>query len=97
VTAAYRERLASDADDWMRGITALWTGERAYFESWSGEAPSAPAYRAFVEHWTHPEFGAYVRDLEALVDASGADAGAFLAVCRLERDFWEMAWNSARD
>jgi thiaminase/transcriptional activator TenA len=96
VTAAYRERLASYADDWMLGITALWTGERAYLDSWSGAAPSAPAYREFVEHWTHPEFGAYVRDLEALVDASGADEEAFLAICRLERDFWEMAWNSAR-
>jgi len=96
VTAAYRQRLLSYADIWATGITALWTGERAYLESWSGATPGAPSYREFVEHWTHPEFGVYVRDLEALVDAQGADEEAFLAVCRLEREFWEMAWNSAR-
>jgi thiaminase/transcriptional activator TenA len=95
-TESYRQRLVSYADDWASGITALWTGERAYLESWSGVAPGAPAYREFVEHWTHPEFGAYVRDLEALVDACGADEAAFLVTCGLERDFWEMAWNSAR-
>lgn len=95
VTEAYRQRLLSYADDLVSGITALWTGERAYLESWSGVAPGAPAYREFVEHWTHPDFGAYVRDLETLVDASGADREAFLAICGLERDFWEMAWNSA--
>jgi thiaminase/transcriptional activator TenA len=96
VTEAYRQRLLSYADDWASGITALWTGERAYLESWSGVAPSAPAYREFVEHWTHPDFGAYVGDLETLVDACGGDEEAFLAMCGLERDFWEMAWNSAR-
>jgi len=96
VTESYRQRLLSYADDWASGITALWTGERAYLESWSGVAPGAPAYREFVEHWTHPDFGEYVRDLETSVDASGADEEAFLAICGLERDFWEMAWNSAR-
>jgi thiaminase/transcriptional activator TenA len=96
VTEAYRQRLLSYAHDWASGITALWTGERAYLESWSGVAPSAPAYREFVEHWTHPDFGAYVGDLETLVDACGGDEEAFLAMCGLERDFWEMAWNSAR-
>jgi len=96
VTEAYRRRLLSYADDWALGITALWTGERAYLESWREVAPGAPAFREFVEHWTHPDFGAYVSDLESLVDACGPDEDAFLAVCSLERDFWEMAWNSAR-
>jgi thiaminase/transcriptional activator TenA len=96
VTEAYRQRLLSYAEDWAPGITALWTGERAYLESWCGVAPSAPAYREFVDHWTHPDFGAYVRDLERLVDACGPDEEAFHAICGLERDFWEMAWNSAR-
>jgi len=97
VTEAYRQRLLSYANDWTSGITALWTGERAYLESWSGVAPSAPAYHEFVEHWTQPDFREYVRELETLVDASGGDEEAFLAVCKLEQDFWEMAWNSARD
>jgi thiaminase/transcriptional activator TenA len=96
VTEAYRQRLLSYADEWASGITALWTGERAYLESWLGAAPSAPAYQEFVEHWTHPDFGAYVRDLEMRVDACGPDEDAFLAICGMEREFWEMAWNSAR-
>lgn len=96
VTEAYRKRLLSYAEDWASAITALWTGERAYLESWSGVTPGAPAYREFVEHWTHPDFSAYVRDLEMLVDACGPNEEAFLAICGLERDFWEMAWNSAR-
>jgi thiaminase/transcriptional activator TenA len=96
VTEVYRQELLSYVDNWASGITALWTGERGYLESWAGVTPSAPAYQEFVEHWTHPDFGAYVHDLEVLVDASGADEGAFLAICGLEQDFWEMAWNSAR-
>jgi thiaminase/transcriptional activator TenA len=96
VTKAYRRRLLFYADDWARGITALWTGERAYLESWSGMAPGTAAYREFVEHWTHPDFSAYVGELERLVEAAGPDEGAFLAVCGLERNFWEMAWSSAR-
>lgn len=95
VTEAYRRRLLSYADDWARGITALWTGERTYLESWSGVAPGAPAYREFVEHWTHPDFSAYVGELERQVDAAGPDEEAFVEVCSLERQFWEMAWSSA--
>jgi thiaminase/transcriptional activator TenA len=95
VTEAYSQHLLSYSEDWASGITALWTGERAYLESWRGVAPGAPPYRGFVEHWTNPDFDAYVRDLESLVDACGPDENAFLAICGLERDFWEMAWNSA--
>ena len=97
VTEAYRRRLLSFAEEWAAGITALWTGERAYLESWSGASPGALSYREFVEHWTHPDFAAYVGDLERLAGDAGPDEGAFLAVCGLERDFWDMAWASARD
>ena len=72
------------------------TGELAYLEAWRGAAPGAPAYRAFVEHWTTPDFARYVDDLGLQVDSAGADEEAFLAVCALEREFWEMAWTSAR-
>ena len=95
VTEAYRRRLLSYAEDWARGITALWTGERAYLESWTRVAPGGPAYRDFVQRWTHPGFGAYVRELERLVDAAGPDKEAFVTVCALERQFWDMAWSSA--
>ncbi len=95
VTEAYRRRLLSYAEDWAVGITALWTGERAYLDSWTRLASGGPVYREFVQHWTHPDFDAYVRELEQLVDAAGPDEEAFVTVCRLERQFWEMAWSSA--
>jgi thiaminase/transcriptional activator TenA len=95
-TETYRRTLLSYAEDWGAGITALWTGERTYLDSWTGVAPGAPAYREFVEHWTHPEFGVYVRELEQLANAAGPDEMAFLTICGLERQFWEMAWTSAR-
>jgi len=94
-TEAYRRQLNSNAVDWKSGITALWAGERAYLESWSGVAPGAAAYRDFVAHWTDPGFSAYVAELATLVDAAGADESTFLDICALERDFWEMAGESA--
>ena len=94
VTQAYRRRLLSYVADWPCGITALWTGERGYLEAWRAASPGAPRYREFVEHWTHPDFTVYVAELERLVDSAGPDQEAFLAVCALERDFWEMAWSS---
>lgn len=94
-TEAYRRQLESNVDDWRSGITALWTGERAYLESWSGVAPGAPAYRDFVSRWTDPGFSAYVAELATQVDAAGADESTFLNICALERDFWGMAWDSA--
>jgi thiaminase len=73
-------------------LTGLWALERAYLEAWRRAAPGAPAYRAFVEHWTVPEFAGYVGDLEELaVDTPNTEA-AFLDVCRLEGEFWDMAW-----
>jgi thiaminase/transcriptional activator TenA len=96
VTQAYRELLASYSENWRPGITALWTGERAYLDSWNRALPGAPAYRDFVSHWTHPDFAAYVARLALAVDLEGVDESAFLAVCALERDFWAMAWDSAR-
>lgn len=96
ITEAYRQQLLLYAEHWPRGITALWTGERGYLESWAGTLPGAPRYQEFVEHWTHPDFKTYVDELERLVNAAGPDEEAFLAVCALERDFWDMAWNSVR-
>jgi thiaminase/transcriptional activator TenA len=95
-TADYLSYLDARADDWPSGITCLWTGERGYLESWRGAASGAAAYGEFIEHWTSPEFDAYVAALEDLVDRAGGDEAAFLATCRLEHDFWEMAWSSAR-
>lgn len=101
-TAAYKDLLARLEDEpYPAAVTALWAIERAYLEAWSSAAPGDEAYREFVEHWTTPEFAAYVTGLEeaadaALFGASGSDAekaeNAFAEVARLEKDFWEMAW-----
>ncbi len=81
-------------------ITALWTIERAYLDAWRSARPGAPAYRGLVEHWTVEPFAAYVEGLAAAADralAAGsqhaeAARDAFLRICALERDFWQMAF-----
>jgi len=95
VTAAYRDCL----DELERGpsevaLLALWALERAYLEAWRSAAPGDADYREFVAHWTTPAFAGYVAALEAAADEALGPAhqraaeAAFLAVARLERDFW---------
>lgn len=102
-TVAYRD-LLSDLQDasYPAGIVALWAAERAYLDAWRDAAPGHPDYRPFVEHWTVPGFAGYVAGLEGAVDdALGEATGeereraeeAFLAVARLEREFWGMAFD----
>src|SRR2546421_563319 len=93
-TDNYRHLLGSVADDWLKGLTALWTGERAYLEAWQSAADAHGGYQGFVQHWTSPAFDDYVHRLQELLRA-GADELTFLTTCRLERDFWEMAWATA--
>lgn len=100
-TVAYRKLLDGlEGESYGAGITGLWTIETAYLEAWTGSAPGHPEYREFVEHWTTPEFSGYVSGLEQAVGAALETASkheleraeeAFLAVARLERDFWGMA------
>ncbi len=104
--AAYRELLHElDAESYPVGIVALWAIERAYLEAWRSALPGHPDYREFVEHWTTPDFAAYVAGLEAAANAAMDEASSdereraeemFLAVARLEKDFWEMAFSDAR-
>ncbi len=101
-TEAYRDFMAGlEEKRYPTGIVALWAIERAYLEAWRSAAPGHPDYREFVEHWTVPEFAAYVVALEEAADAALKEASAeereeaeqaFLGVARLERDFWEMAY-----
>jgi formylaminopyrimidine deformylase / aminopyrimidine aminohydrolase len=81
-------------------VAALWAVERAYLDAWTNASPGAPEHRDFVEHWTTPEFSAYVRALAGAADlaldaASESDKreaeDSFLEVARLERDFWSIA------
>ncbi|WP_299958522.1 TenA family transcriptional regulator [uncultured Modestobacter sp.] len=92
-TAAYAELLDRlDRADVPTALTALWTIERTYLDAWSAAAPGAPAYRAFVEHWTVPAFAGYVAGLEEAADAAGgSDDALFLEVVAAETAFWQMA------
>lgn len=101
-TEAYRDFMVGLKEQrYPPGIVALWAIERAYLEAWQSAVPGHPDYREFVEHWTVPEFAAYVAALEEAADAALREASAeeskeaeraFLGVARLERDFWEMAY-----
>ena len=101
-TAAYRDLLSGLQDgSFPAGIVALWAAERAYLDAWRAAAPGHPDYRPYVEHWTVPEFAGYVGALEEAADAALDRAteeeleeaeGVFLAVARLEQDFWGMAF-----
>ncbi len=101
-TAAYRDLLSGLEDGPLpAGIVALWAAEQAYLDAWRSAAPGHPDYRPYVEHWTVPEFAGYVGELEKAADAAlegatederGGAEEAFLAVARLERDFWGMAF-----
>jgi formylaminopyrimidine deformylase / aminopyrimidine aminohydrolase len=82
------ERL--DAEPFADAIAALWVLERVYLDAWSFAAPSGPPYDAFVEHWTTPEFRAYVEELEALVEPR--HAGLAAAVLEAEICFWAAAF-----
>ncbi len=102
-TEAYRDLLLDLEDEpFPTGIVALWAAERAYLDAWRGAEPGHRDYRPYVEHWTVPEFAGYVGGLEEAADAAlgrsteeereEAEA-AFLAIARLERDFWGMAFD----
>ena len=83
-------------------ITALWTLERVYLESWTSAAPGHPTYQQFIEHWANPAFAKKVAELEraatTALETGECDKeaeAAFLEAVRLEHDFWEMAWSTA--
>jgi thiaminase len=89
-TRAYRSLLERlEGEPFAAAITALWALERVYLEAWSFADPAAPPYNAFVEHWTSPEFRAYVEELEVFADPSHGDVVA--AVLDAEAAFWETA------
>lgn len=91
-TLAYRaefERLQLEPFD--VAVTGLWALESAYLEAWRGAAPGALRYRAYVEHWTVPEFADYVASLEIHATDSAAAEAAWLRIVHLEGEFWDMA------
>jgi formylaminopyrimidine deformylase / aminopyrimidine aminohydrolase len=90
-TLAYRELLNRlDAEPYDAAITALWVIERVYLLAWTTAASDTSPFAEFVEHWTAPEFAAYVDALGALATPEGYDA-LIADVLSLEVAFWDMA------
>ena len=89
-TRAYRSLLERlDGARFEAAITALWALERVYLDAWSSAEPAAEPYDVFVEHWTSPEFRAYVEELEEFADPAHRDVIA--AVLEAETAFWKTA------
>lgn len=89
-TLAYRELLTRlDAEPYATAITALWVIERVYLLAWTTAQSDTSPFTEFVEHWTTPEFVAYVDALGAL--ASPDDHADVVAdVLAIEVSFWDM-------
>lgn len=95
-TKAYADLLVRLDDAPVdQAVLALWAIEQAYLDAWSFAAPGAPAYRSFVEHWTTPDFVAYVDELQAVADSLGSDPHqaerVISEVAVAEARFWDMA------
>lgn len=94
-TLAYRDLLGRlDSEPFEAAVTALWVIERVYLLGWtSAKSPTSP-FGDFIDHWTVPEFAAYVEDLTALARPDEHRA-LVEEVLRLEVDFWNMSWEDA--
>ncbi|MGB3509233.1 MAG: TenA family transcriptional regulator [Microcoleaceae cyanobacterium] len=83
--------------------TAFWAIELAYNQGWQLPGEMPPPYHEFANRWGNSEFTNYVKLLEQQTNEvlqntsqtiqSQAEA-TFLNVARLEKDFWQMAYNS---
>ncbi|MFQ5604951.1 MAG: TenA family transcriptional regulator [bacterium] len=80
---------------------AFWAIELAYNQAWQLPGKMATPYDEFADRWGSPDFTAYVNLLAQQADevlqevrpeiAERAEQ-AFLEVCALEKDFWQMAF-----
>jgi formylaminopyrimidine deformylase / aminopyrimidine aminohydrolase len=98
-TIAYCQLLDElDNAEFQVALTMLWAIERTYLDAWSFAAPGAPAYRTVVDHWTTPEFAAYVDALAVAATHARPDEVAvdhyLPRVIDAEIAFWDMAWES---
>ncbi|HIK28391.1 MAG: TenA family transcriptional regulator [Oscillatoriaceae bacterium SKW80] len=85
--------------------TALWAIELAYNQGWQLPGAMPEPYAEFASRWGNPEFTEYVKLLEQQADEALSTASpeieqqaeaAFLQVARLEKDFWQMAFNATQ-
>ncbi|HLP90378.1 MAG TPA: TenA family transcriptional regulator [Nostocaceae cyanobacterium] len=83
--------------------TAFWSIELAYNQGWQLPGKMPEPYTEFANRWGNSGFTEYVKLLEQQADeflkTSSADMqnqaeAAFLQVCKLEKDFWQMAFNA---
>lgn len=92
-TLAYRDLLHRlDAVPYQAAVTALWVIERVYLLAWSSAASEDSPFAEFIEHWSTPDFAAYVDGLEK---SATSDQHAQLVAEVLEHEvaFWDMALN----
>ncbi|HLO84807.1 MAG TPA: TenA family transcriptional regulator [Nostocaceae cyanobacterium] len=83
--------------------TALWAIELAYNQGWQLPGIMPEPYTEFADRWGNPGFTEYVKLLETQANEvlqtsteniqQQAEA-AFLQICKLEKDFWQMAFNA---
>lgn len=99
---AFMEALAEQP--YAVQATAFWAIERAYNQAWHHHSPMATPYDEYALRWGNPEFTNYVELLAQQADAALLSANAavqtqataiFLDVARLEKDFWQMAFEAA--
>lgn len=83
--------------------TAFWAIELAYNQGWQLPGGMPEPYAEFADRWGNPGFTEYVRLLEQQADEALQTASnevqdqaeaAFLEIARLEKDFWQMAYNA---
>jgi thiaminase/transcriptional activator TenA len=81
--------------------TAFWAIELAYNQGWQLPGAMPEPYTEFADRWGNPGFTEYVNLLEqqademlrsAPIEEQQAAETAFLDVARLEKDFWQMAY-----
>lgn len=100
----YCEFMRGVADEsYAVQAVAFWAIELAYNQGWQRHSPMAGAYMEFADRWGNEGFTDYVKVLEAQADSALAAASeaewakakeAFLTVARLEKDFWQMAYEA---
>lgn len=83
--------------------TALWAIEFAYNQGWQLPGAMPEPYNEFADRWGNPGFTEYVKLLEQQADEVLQTASdivqeqaedAFLQIAKLEKDFWQMAFNA---
>ncbi|HIC96149.1 TPA: hypothetical protein EYP12_05930 [Candidatus Bipolaricaulota bacterium] len=98
-------RTTAALDPYEVAYTALYTGEKAYMDSWLTvkRAQKEPSkWQAFIEHWTSEAFQGWVaslgNELNALAERASDDLRARMERCfvyglRYEYQFWNLAYH----